>query len=103
VGFDWPDTRGVRAKIGEELAELSAAECDGSQQHMADELGDVLFSVVNLARHLKIDPEQALVQANRKFEKRFRLMETEVNESGRRFTDMDIESLEASWQSAKRR
>jgi len=103
VGFDWPDTRGVRAKIGEELAELSAAECDANQQHMAEELGDVLFSVVNLARHLKIDPEQALVQANRKFENRFRLMETEVNESGRRFTDMDIDSLEASWQAAKRR
>ena len=103
VGFDWPNTQGVRAKIGEELAELSAAECDANQQHMAEELGDVLFSVVNLARHLKIDPELALVQANRKFEKRFRLMETEVNESGRRFTDMNIESLEACWQAAKRK
>ena len=102
VGFDWPNTQGVRAKIGEELAELSAVECDANQQHMAEELGDVLFSVVNLARHLKIDPEQALVQANRKFEKRFRLMEAEVNESGRRFTDMDIESLEACWQAAKK-
>ena len=103
VGFDWPNTQGVRAKISEELAELSAAECNADQHEIIDELGDVLFSVVNLARHLKVDPEQALVQANSKFEKRFRIMEAEVNESGRRFVDMDIDTLEARWQAAKNR
>jgi len=102
VGFDWPDTRGVRNKISEELAELSAAECNANPHQIADELGDVLFSVVNLARHLDVDPEQALVQANNKFEKRFRLMEDQVNESGRRFADMDIQTMEACWRSAKK-
>lgn len=102
VGFDWPNTQGVRAKINEELAELSAAECSANQEQITDELGDVLFSVVNLARHLKVDPEQALVQANRKFEKRFRLMEAQANESGRRFADMEIEAMEQCWQTAKR-
>jgi ATP diphosphatase len=103
VGFDWPNMQGVRAKISEELAELSAAECNGDQNEIIDELGDVLFSVVNLARHLKVDPEQALVHANSKFEKRFRIMESEVNESGRRFVDMDIDAMEARWQAAKKR
>ncbi len=102
VGFDWPNTQGVRAKINEELAELSAAQCNANQQHVAEELGDVLFSVVNLARHLDVDPEQALVEANNKFEKRFRRMETAANESGRRFAEMDIEALEQCWQAAKR-
>jgi MazG family protein len=103
VGFDWPNTQGVRAKISEELDELSAAERNADQKEIIDELGDVLFSVVNLARHLKVDPEQALVQANSKFEKRFRIMEAEVNESGCRFMDMDIDTLEARWQAAKKR
>jgi len=103
VGFDWPDTQGVRAKITEELAELSAAKCNANREDIAEELGDVLFAVVNLARHLDVDPEQALVQANRKFEKRFRLMEATVNESGERIADMDIDALEERWQAAKRR
>jgi MazG family protein len=103
VGFDWPNTQGVRAKISEELAELSAAECSANHQQIADELGDVLFSVVNLARHLSVDPEQALVQANKKFEKRFRNMEQEVNASGRNFTKMDIDTLDTCWQDAKKR
>ena len=102
VGFDWPNTQGVRAKISEELAELSAAECNASQQEIIEELGDVLFAIVNLARHLNVDPEQALVQANSKFEKRFRILEADVIESGRRFDDMDIEALEACWQAAKK-
>ena len=103
VGFDWPNTQGVRAKISEELDELSAAERNADQKEIIDELGDVLFSVVNLARHLKVDPEQALVQANSKFEKRFRIMEADVNKSGCRFVDMDISTLEARWQATKKR
>ena len=66
-----------------------------------EELGDLLFSVVNFARHLHIDPEQALVNANRKFEKRFRKMECDITESGASLSDFDIDSLEAKWQSAK--
>jgi MazG family protein len=67
VGFDWPNTQGVKAKIREELAELSAAECNTNQHEITEELGDVLFAVVNLARHLNVDPEWALVQANSNF------------------------------------
>ena len=102
VGFDWPDTRGVRQKIAEELAELSAAECGGKQADVEEELGDVLFAVVNLARHLKIDAEQALSRANRKFERRFRRMESAATESRTRLADLDIEALEDRWQEAKK-
>jgi ATP diphosphatase len=102
VGFDWPDSRGVRAKIDEELAELSAAECSGRKGEIDEELGDLLFAVVNLARHLKVDPEHALRAANLKFESRFRRMETEARATGTRLSDLDLEALEARWQAAKR-
>ncbi|RLA28897.1 MAG: nucleoside triphosphate pyrophosphohydrolase, partial [Gammaproteobacteria bacterium] len=80
-----------------------AAECSANDQQIADELGDVLFSVVNLARHLSVDPEQALAQANQKFEKRFRDMEQEANSSRRQFSNMDMNTLDACWQAAKKR
>lgn len=102
VGFDWPDSSGVRNKINEELAELSAAECSGTGQQMAEELGDVLFSVVNLARHLKIDPEQALTAANRKFESRFRHVEASARDSGKRLDELGLDTLEGLWDDAKR-
>jgi ATP diphosphatase len=100
TGFDWPDADGVRQKIDEELAELDEATPQGGD-NVAEELGDLLFAVVNLARHLKIDPEQALANANRKFEQRFRRMEAEVDKRGAKLTDFDIDSLEVMWQSAK--
>lgn len=103
VGFDWPDTQGVRAKITEELAELSAAECSGRQQDVHEELGDLLFAVVNLARHLNVDPEQALTDANRKFECRFRSMESDAKNENLDLSNLDIEALELRWQGAKRR
>jgi MazG family protein len=101
VGFDWPDTVGVRAKIEEEMTELAAAERAGSMAGIEEEMGDLLFSVVNLARHLEIDPEHALSQANRKFERRFRCMEKVADAAGEDLSDMDIASLEARWQAAK--
>ena len=101
-GFDWPDIEGVREKIDEELGELDETLQGEDAAKVAEELGDLLFSVVNLARHLKIDPEQALVGANRKFDRRFRCMEAEVNECGSSLEDLDIESLEAKWQAAKK-
>ena len=100
-GFDWPDETGVRQKIDEELAELDEAMRRQQAEKMTEELGDLLFSVVNLARHLRIDPEQALVDGNRKFEQRFRQMEADITESGASLSDFDIDSLEAKWQSAK--
>lgn len=102
AGFDWPDTQGVRAKIDEEMQELAAAERAGSMAGIEEEMGDLLFSLVNLARHLSVDPEHALAQANRKFEQRFRRMESAVFDDGIQLADLDIEALETRWQIAKR-
>jgi nucleoside triphosphate diphosphatase len=93
VGFDWPDTSGPRAKIDEELAELDA---ETDHYRMLDEMGDLLFAVVNLARHLNIEPEAALREANRKFEQRFRAIEKEPG-----FADMPLEEKEQLWVRAK--
>lgn len=103
VGFDWPDRQGVRAKIQEELDELEAAVGARDGAGMEEEFGDVLFAVVNLARHLDIDPEQALTGANYKFERRFREMEQALKADGKRFNDFNIESLERRWRAAKKR
>ena len=102
VGFDWPDGKGVREKIAEELDELDSALLEPDANSVTEELGDLLFAVVNLARHLRIDPEQALVSANRKFEQRFRVMESVVTDAGRSLEDFDIDSLEQKWQAAKK-
>jgi ATP diphosphatase len=95
VGFDWPDAAGPRAKIEEELAEIDAAE---TQAQRAAEIGDLLFSAVNYARHLGIDPEAALRQASARFEARFRTVETIAPAP---LAGMDINALEALWQRAK--
>jgi ATP diphosphatase len=96
VGFDWPDASGPRAKIDEELAEIEAAR---THEEQAAELGDLLFSAVNYARHLDVDPEAALRDASARFEARFRKVETL---SDRPLKDMSIDELEALWQRAKR-
>lgn len=103
VGFDWPDRRGVHEKIAEELAELEAAVGSRSTPDIEAEFGDVLFAVVNLARHLDVDPEKALTSANRKFERRFRDMETAIVASGRSLRDHTLESLDMEWRAAKKR
>jgi ATP diphosphatase len=96
VGFDWPDPAGPRAKIDEELAELDAAE-DGARREA--ELGDLLFSAVNYARHLDIDPEAALGAAARRFEERFRKVEEMADKP---LKEMNIIELESLWQRAKK-
>jgi ATP diphosphatase len=96
VGFDWPDATGPRAKIDEEMAEIEAADTDAER---AAELGDLLFSVVNYARHLGIDSEAALFGANRRFEQRFRKVESLAE---RPLADFDIDALEKLWEKAKR-
>ena len=93
TGFDWPDSSGARAKIHEELAELDA-ETEPARRE--EELGDLLFAVVNLARFLKVDPEEALRKANRKFERRFRAIEQQPG-----FVDLDLDAKEALWVAAK--
>ncbi len=102
VGFDWPDRSGVRDKIHEELDELEAAAGSGDAAQIEEETGDLLFAVVNLARHLDVDPEKALAAASRKFERRFRLMERAIRDSGREVRDLDIDILEQSWQAVKK-
>jgi ATP diphosphatase len=93
VGFDWPDRSGARAKIDEELAELDA---ESDHHRMLDELGDLLFAVVNLARHLNIEPEAALREANAKFERRFRAIEKTPD-----FKQLSLDEKEALWAAAK--
>lgn len=101
VGFDWSDMAGVLAKISEELAETQAAAGAGDPGRLAEEVGDLLFSVVNLARHLRVDPEDALRAANRKFEGRFRRVETHVAASGRGWAEFTAEELDTLWRASK--
>lgn len=95
VGFDWPDSTGPRAKIEEELAEVA----DAGDDTRAEEIGDLLFSVVNWARHLGVDAEQALRAANAKFERRFAAMEAAA---GAGFAGLDLDAKERLWGEAKR-
>jgi ATP diphosphatase len=102
VGFDWPAALPVVDKVREELDEVLEAMAGGERAAMADELGDLLFSVVNLARHLKVDPEDALRGANRKFERRFRFIEQALRDTHRPIEDCTLEDLDALWGEAKR-
>ena len=101
VGFDWPTVAGPMAKIQEELKELSVEVERGSERdRLEDELGDLLFSCVNLARHLGVGAEAALRGANDKFERRFRAME--AVDGGAGFDALSLEQLDLRWQAAKR-
>jgi ATP diphosphatase len=102
VGFDWPDAAGVVGKVREECDELGQAIDSGAEAHMREELGDLLFSVAQLARHVGIDPEGALREAGGKFERRFRRMEARASGQGRALSDLSSEELEELWQEAKR-
>jgi nucleoside triphosphate diphosphatase len=101
VGFDWREWRGVFAKLQEETGELEVALQGNDTGAVAEELGDLLFTCVNLARHLGVDPEGALRRANSKFEKRFRTLENALAERGLRPQDCDEHVLDAAWNRAK--
>lgn len=106
VGFDWPDARAVTEKVAEELNELAVARAQAvgkpsEDPHLREELGDVLFSVVNFARALGIDAESALREANEKFYRRFTYMERRAVASGRALNDLSLDELEELWQLAK--
>jgi ATP diphosphatase len=102
VGFDWPTVEPVFDKVREELDEVSVEIDRGSDPaRLEDELGDVLFTCVNLARKLGTDPETALRRTNAKFERRFRDVETFAVKDGKSLNDLDIEALEALWERAK--
>lgn len=102
VGFDWNDARQVLAKIREETEEVSQALDAGGTEAIRDEIGDLLFAVVNLARHADVDPETALRGTNEKFTRRFGHVETQLAADGRRPNDASLDEMEALWQDAKR-
>jgi MazG family protein len=102
VGFDWEKPEQVIDKLHEELAEFDEARRNTSQAELENELGDLLFVLVNLARFVKVDPEQALRKTNTKFRERFGYIERKLAERGRKPADSNIEEMEALWQEAKR-
>lgn len=101
VGFDWARAEDVIAKIEEEVSELRAASTHETFERAEEEMGDLLFSIANLARKLGIDPESALRKANEKFTKRFTALETVFEERGRSIHDATLDEMEAVWQSVK--
>ncbi|RDD62086.1 nucleoside triphosphate pyrophosphohydrolase [Ferruginivarius sediminum] len=104
VGFDWPKAREVLDKLDEEIAELRhELDTGGTKARVQDEVGDLLFTVANLARKLGIDPEEALRDCNAKFERRFRDVERQLDGDGRAAGDCTLEELENLWQKAKHR
>ena len=103
VGFDWPDALPVVDKVREELDEVLEAMASGDAAAQGEELGDLLFAVCNLARHLKVDPEQALRAANHKFERRFRHIEQALRDAQQDFAACSLEQLDALWGEAKQR
>ena len=101
VGFDWPSTDEVVAKIAEEAAELVEARDRLTEAEVAEEFGDLLFVMANLARHLKVDPEAALRAANAKFTRRFGRIEDLLQEAGKTPADSDLAEMDALWNRAK--
>jgi MazG family protein len=101
VGFDWPEEKGVMEKIREEFEELAQADRSGDEQAFAEELGDVLFSIVNLARWRGLDPELVLSQTNEKFFHRFGCMEQLLKRQGFSLEQADLRQMESAWQEAK--
>ena len=101
VGFDWNDVRAVLEKIREEIVEVEAEIAEGSAQALSGEVGDLLFAAVNLARHLKVDPEAALRSANAKFERRFAHIENRLAEGGQTPEGATLDEMERLWVEAK--
>jgi MazG family protein len=104
VGFDWPDVEGIFEKLYEEIGELKEVIASGDEQRrekLEDEIGDLFFVLVNIARYLKIDSESALKRANRKFKRRFQFMEAELAREGKTLEAATLQEMEALWQKAK--
>jgi nucleoside triphosphate diphosphatase len=101
VGFDWNDVRAVLEKIREEIVEVEAEIAEGSAQALSGEVGDLLFAAVNLARHLKVDPEAALRGANAKFERRFAHIEDRLAAGGQTPESASLDEMERLWVEAK--
>jgi MazG family protein len=102
VGFDWPSLNEVFEKLTEEIGEAQEAIAEGDQAHIAEEIGDVLFVLANLARKAKVDPEVALRSANAKFERRFRWIEEALQRDGKSPETSSLEEMDGLWNRAKR-
>ncbi|MCW8055933.1 MULTISPECIES: nucleoside triphosphate pyrophosphohydrolase [Agrobacterium] len=102
AGFDWSDPAPILDKIEEEIAELREALADGKPEKVSDELGDLIFALVNIGRHVKADPEDALRGTNTKFRRRFNHIETSLTENGETLEEASLERMEDLWQAAKR-
>jgi MazG family protein len=104
VGFEWPDVAGAVDKLEEEIEELkSEVAANTDRELIAQEIGDLLFSVVNVCRYLQIDPEAALRQSNAKFEQRFRYIEHRLKEQGKRIDEVSLAEMDALWEEGKRK
>jgi len=103
VGFDWEGFEGIKEKLIEEISEIEEEIKKGDRKKIEEEVGDLLFMAVNLARFLGVHPEVALRRANEKFEKRFRYIEKRAKEMGKDLKEMSLEEMEALWQEAKER
>ena len=101
VGFDWNDPKAVLAKLREEIDEIEAEMEGGAPERLEDEVGDLLFAAVNLARHLKVDSDQALRRSNAKFTRRFGSIEDGLASENRKLADATLDEMEALWQRAK--
>lgn len=101
VGFDWRRTEDVFEKLDEELGELKDAIGTGEQQHIHDELGDLLFTIANIARKLNVNAEEALQSTNRKFSRRFEAMESQVHGRGQNLDELTLEEMDKLWDDAK--
>jgi ATP diphosphatase len=100
VGFDWGSPAEVLAKVKEEISELETALAS-DRERVSEEIGDLLFSVANLARHLGVDPEAAAARTNLKFRRRFRHIEDRLREQGRRLDQATLQEMDALWEEAK--
>jgi uncharacterized protein YabN with tetrapyrrole methylase and pyrophosphatase domain len=101
-GFEWPDVQGVTDKLQEEAAELAEARQSLSHEEIEHEVGDMFFTLVNLARFLHVDPEQALRKANQRFRERFGYVERKLSEQGLKPKEAKLQQMEDLWQEAKR-
>ena len=101
TGFDWPDLGGIQEKLAEEISELEEARANGNEKEIQEEVGDILFTVVNIARFLKIDPESALRQSNSKFISRFKALEEHFLARNRKLSDSTLDEMEEVWNQLK--
>jgi MazG family protein len=101
VGFDWPDTTGIIAKLREEIDEIDRCLVDGSRDQVIEEIGDLFFSVTNLSRFLVIDGESAIERANAKFQERFRKMEALIRNDGKSLESLSLEEMDVYWEKVK--